>query len=273
MTRSDAKLLEAASAGERSAIERLLTREASRIHRFALRMCGDPEDAKDVTQDTMLAAARGIRDFRGDASLPTWLYTIARSFCSKRRRRSVAIREGSPESEASPSIEALPDPGRGPDEVMEGKELGSALERAITALDPKYREVLVLRDIEGLTAAEVAGVMGIGADAVKSRLHRARVALRAAVVPQLGIPFAAEPSLPGCPDILTMLSRHLEGDLTKGVCAQMEAHLLACPQCRGRCDSLRRTLQLCRDAQQPEHLPPAVATAIRAALRGVLARP
>jgi len=262
--------IEAARAGDPAALDRLLAGQAARIYRFGMRMCGDPEEAKDVMQDTLLAAARGIAGFRGDASFPTWLFTIARSFCSKRRKKAAIAQ--SLASEAAPAADAVLDPARSPDEIVEGKEIEDVLERAIAALDPKYREVLVLRDVEGFTAPEVAEVLGIGVDAVKSRLHRARLSVREAVAPRLGIPFAAEERGPACPDVLAMLSRHVEDDLRADVCAEMEQHLLGCPRCRGRCDSLRRTLALCR-AQPVADVPPAIAASVRAALRDFLAHP
>jgi hypothetical protein len=105
--------------------------------------------------------------------------------------------------------------------------------------------VLVLRDVEGLTAPEVAEVLGIGVQAVKSRLHRARLVVRARVAPLLGIveqPAAAEGT---CPDVLMLLSRHLEGEIGTEVCAEMERHLQGCGRCKGACESLKRTLALC----------------------------
>src|SRR6476619_4480129 len=88
MQQSDAELIEALRSGDEKALAALLARHAPAIYRFGLRMCRDPEDARDVVQDTLLAAARGVRDFRGASSLSTWLYTIARSFCLKKHRRS-----------------------------------------------------------------------------------------------------------------------------------------------------------------------------------------
>src|SRR5215468_5144634 len=86
MDPADAQLLEALHRGDEHALETLLARHAPSIYRFGLKMCRDPEDAKDIVQDTLLAAARGIREFRGASSLSTWLYTVARSFCIKKRR-------------------------------------------------------------------------------------------------------------------------------------------------------------------------------------------
>ena len=81
-------LLERARLGDRQAIEELLARHQAQVYRFGLRMCRNPEDAEDVLQETLLAMARGVRDFRGASSISTWLYTIARSFCIKKRRTS-----------------------------------------------------------------------------------------------------------------------------------------------------------------------------------------
>lgn len=85
---SDAELVSAAQRGDRLAMGRLLERHQAKVYRFGMRMCRGEDDAKDVLQETLLAAARTLPDFRGASSLSTWLYTIARSFCIKQRRRS-----------------------------------------------------------------------------------------------------------------------------------------------------------------------------------------
>ncbi len=239
-------------------------------------MCRDPEDAKDVLQDTLLAAARTMRDFRGASSVSTWLYTIARSFCVKKRRRSKFAPEHEESLEAEPDgeVRSIADPGRGPDETLAGKQIEAALERAIGSLQPMYREVLVLRDVEGLTAPEVAEVLGITVEAVKSRLHRARVSVRESIAPLLGIPeeaprAAATEGAAGCPDILQLFSKHLEGEISANVCAEMERHLGKCARCAGRCESLRRTLALCKNEPLPE-VPAPVQATVRTALRQFL---
>jgi RNA polymerase sigma-70 factor (ECF subfamily) len=285
MQASDATLLDRARTGDRPALEELIGRHQRRVYRFGLKMCRDPEDAKDVLQETLLAAARTVKDFRGASSVSTWLYTIARSFCIKKRRRS----KFAPEQEESldtrePGLEArqVADPSRAPDDELAGRQVEAALERAISGLDPMYREVLVLRDVEGLTAPEVAEVMGLSVEAVKSRLHRARVAVREAVAPLLGAtaPAASTPGgVPagaaaapgaGCPDIVELLSRHLEGEISASSCAEMEQHLTRCPACQSRCDSLQRTLALCRAAPLPE-VPKAVQADVRRALQKFIA--
>jgi RNA polymerase sigma-70 factor (ECF subfamily) len=262
---SDDALLAAARAGQRPALETLLERYQERVFGFGLRMCGDSEDAKDVLQDTLLAAARTIGDFRSDSSVSTWLYTIARSFCIKRRRRS----KFAPADQLSLDRDTLGVPSSmpGPDELASHGEVKRALARALEALDPASREVLILRDIEGLTAPEVAKVTGASVDAIKSRLHRARMVLRDRLATSLGdIP---PTPAPGCPDVLMAFSHQLEGDLEPRLCAELQGHIHGCPACRATCDSLKRMLAVC--ASGPEGpVPDAVRDAVRAALRAAL---
>ena len=83
----DVELLRAAQTGDEAALDELLARHEKQVFRFGLRMCGSEEDARDVLQETLVAAFQGLPNFRGDADISTWLYQIARSFCSKARRR------------------------------------------------------------------------------------------------------------------------------------------------------------------------------------------
>jgi RNA polymerase sigma-70 factor (ECF subfamily) len=272
---SDADLVTAAQQGDRIALGRLLERHQAKVYRFGMRMCRGEEDAKDVLQETLIAAARTLPDFRGASSLSTWLYTIARSFCIKQRRRSKFAPESVESLDAGEGSKAalqLPDPGRTPDEALDGRRLEAALDDAIGALEPKYREVLVLRDVEGLSAAEVAEVLDLSVEAVKSRLHRARVAVRERVAPALH-PGLEAPAVPGpsCRDVVDAFSRRLEGEIDPNLCAELESHLQSCPACQARCDSLRATLTLCRSAGAAP-VPPDVVSSVREALRRFLAK-
>jgi RNA polymerase sigma-70 factor (ECF subfamily) len=270
MEATDEQLLEEARAGDRRALEAILARHQPRVYRFGLRMCRDPEDAKDVLQETLLAMARGVKDFRGASSVSTWLYTIARSFCIKRRRRSKFAPESVESLDArAPGEEArqLADPARPADESLAGQQVEVALTRAIAGLEEKYREVLVLRDVEGLSAPEVAEIMDLSVEAVKSRLHRARVAVRQAVAPVLGLPDAVTPrGAESCPDIVQLFSQHLEGEISSTLCADMERHLSGCPACASRCASLQRTLALCKATPLPA-VPAPVQNEVRVALK------
>lgn len=271
---ADRELLAQARAGSAQALEQLLERHQAQVYRFGMRMCRDPEDARDVLQETLLAMARGVRDFRGASSLSTWLYTVARSHCIKKRRKSkfAPPQERSLETDVAQEARRLPDPARAPDEELAGRQVDRALEGAITGLEPIYREVLLLRDVEGLTAPEVAEVLGVSVQAVKSRLHRARVAVRDAVAPLLGTPDAA-PAAPGtCPDVLTRFSQHLEDEISAQDCVEMERHLAQCARCRGACDSLKNTLALCRTAGPALEVPADVQASVKRALRDFLAQ-
>ncbi len=154
------------------------------MYRYANRLCGETEAAKDLVQETFLNAYRGFNRFRGDAQVSTWLYAIASRACLRMRRK----RKGAPERELSleefiPSSEGefhlqIPVEGLSPEEALQNKELRQALNAAIDKLPKKYKMVLVLRDMEGLSAKEAGTVMGLSERAVKSRLHRARLFVR-----------------------------------------------------------------------------------------------
>ena len=267
----DHALLEAARSGDRAALEAFIERHQSRVLRFGLKMCRDAEDARDVAQETLLAAARSVARFREASSPSTWLYTIARSFCIKKRRRSkfapaaVVPLDG----EGREAALDVPDPRRDPEQELDDRRIAAALDAAIGGLDPKYREILVLRDVEGLAATEVAEVTGLGVEAVKSRLHRARVQVRERLAPLLGrIPAPAST----CPDVLGLFSRHLEDEIDPGTCAEMERHLAACPRCEAACDSLKHVLSLCRRSVVPD-VPSDLQESIRAGIRAFLAHP
>lgn len=251
----DGALVAAARSGDPEAVEEFLRAQQPRLLRFGLRMCGSPEDAGDVLQDTLIAMARTLPRFRGDSSVATWMFAIARSFCIKKRRR----RKGAPAA-----VEGLrgdePDARPTPEDVALGSERVALLERAIRALPPASREVLLLRDAEGLSAAEVASVLGVGERAVKSRLHRARRAVRDALSPAAPAPGTA------CPDVVDLLSRKTEGQVTPAICARMEAHVAACPRCEALCSSFRETLALCRALPVPA-APAGVDAMFRAAAR------
>jgi RNA polymerase sigma-70 factor (ECF subfamily) len=269
---TDDELLAAARQGDAAALEALLVRYQPHLYRFGLRMCGNVEDAGDVAQESLISMARSLRDFRGDSSVSSWLYTIARRFCIKKRRRSkfAPAREESLDAPGTEATERLADPAPSPEQTANNRELAAALARAIDALDPAQREVLVLRDVEGLPAPEVARVLSISVDAVKSRLHRARVAVRRDLAPLFGRAATEAPRDAMCSDVLTLFSQHLEGEIDPNVCARMEAHVAQCRHCRHACESLKRTLALCRQLPTPD-VPASLAASVRAAIQAAVA--
>jgi RNA polymerase sigma-70 factor (ECF subfamily) len=173
-----------ATGDQRSQFDRIYRDHVDLIYRYANRLCGETEAAKDLVQETFLNAYRGFKDFRGDARISTWLYTIASRACLRMRRkkkgepeRELSLEEFVPTSEGEFRLQ-IPVDGLSPEEAFQNKELRQALDQAIEKLPKKYRMVLVLRDMEGLSAKEVGTVMGLNERAVKSRLHRARLFVR-----------------------------------------------------------------------------------------------
>jgi RNA polymerase sigma-70 factor, ECF subfamily len=272
MEARDNDLLNDLQRGDDHAVEELLQRYQSKIYRYGMKMCRDPEDAKDVLQDTLLTMARSLRSFRGASSLSTWLYTIARSFCIKKLRKSkfAPVEEISLSGVDSDYSGPVSPPSEQPDHIFSSKELGTYLNKAVQSLDPMYRDVLLLRDVEGLSAPEVAEVLGLGVDAVKSRLHRARLAVREQMEPLLGIESKpAVAAMESCPDVLMLFSRHLENEIDPDICKTLELHLAKCAHCRASCESLKQTLTLCRNSLEvpvPLHVQESVRKAIRHSL-------
>jgi len=258
------QLLERARDGDPAALEQLLIAVQPQLYRFSMKMCRHTEDAEDVLQDSMMTLARSFRDFRGASSLSTWLFTIARSFCIKKRRKSkfAPEREESLEQLAPSEQARIRSAGQDPHQRAESAEIWQQVQAGIQRIEPAYREVLVLRDIEGLRAKEVAEVVGISVPAVKSRLHRARVQLREQLA---ATPYRPQP---GCPDIRTVFSKHLEGDLSPDICSSMEAHVATCPACAAECHGLKTALNACSAA--PCEVPAAVQGRVKAALRKAL---
>jgi RNA polymerase sigma-70 factor (ECF subfamily) len=235
----DPSLIVRAKDGDRAALESLLQDIAPLVQRFGLRMCRHQADAEDVLQDTLLAVARHLGEFEGRSSLTSWVFTLARTACA-RRRRGAKNRPHLPEDAALDRPASTGDPELAADR----NELRVALEQALLALPEEQREVLLLRDMEGLSAQEAAQSVGISVEALKSRLHRARASLRKAF--DAARSRETPPAGARCPDVLEALSRKLEGDLTVQDCADMEAHVAQCEACAAACAALKTALGVCR---------------------------
>lgn len=258
------RLLEQVRLGDDEALEALLARVQPKLYRFSMKMCRHSADAEDVLQESMLAIARSVRSFRGDSSVSTWLFKVTRSFCIKKRRHKKLEPERSESLDdlrrRAPAELTSSDPD--PLEQAETGELWRQVHEAVQRLDPAHKEIVLLRDIEGLRAKEVAEIIGISVGAVKSRLHRARRELRDLV---LSAPH--EPQS-GCPDIRQMYSMHLEGDLSADLCSSMEAHVQGCARCAQECEGLKETLEACSAA--PDRVPTAVQQRVKRALGRLL---
>jgi RNA polymerase sigma-70 factor, ECF subfamily len=168
-------LLEAAQSGDHLALERLLESHRATVFRYGLRYCKTSEDAEDAVQETLWAASRSIKGFRRAAAVTTWLFTIVRNKCYRLTKRWHS------EPDLADVLPHIPDPTDSLEEQVEATQIQKILATALTKLEATYREVILLRDVEGLTAPEAAQRLNISVQALKSRLHRARIELRAAV--------------------------------------------------------------------------------------------
>lgn len=180
----DAELVDRLKRGDEEAFVGLLRRYQGKVYRLAMNMTRNSQDAEEATQDVFLTVYRKIGDFDGRAAFSTWLYRVASNaaLMKLRGRRSEphhSIEEEGPAfGPDGHHARPIADWSELPEDQLLSAERRRALEQAIEALPPDYKAVVVLRDIEGLSNQEVAEIVGATVLAVKSRLHRARLALR-----------------------------------------------------------------------------------------------
>ena len=184
----DRELLARAQAGDTRAVEALVERHQDPVYGLAFRMLRSEADAAEVTQDTFLSAYQSLATFRGDAQVSTWLHRIAAnaaiSRLRKRKQAQAAEDElNAPEFSERGGLTELPRPEwakAAEDQVLDA-ELGQAIRRASDGLPEAYREVFLLKDVDGLSYDQISEITGDSVPAIKSRLHRARLALREAI--------------------------------------------------------------------------------------------
>ncbi len=245
--------------GDTKAMEELLAKVAPAVARFGRRMCKNSADAEDVLQDTLLNIATHLGEFEGRSSLNSWVFALTRSACTRHRRGLKNKPHVNEDDIAEPASHEA-----SPEDRAADHELADALTRALDALSEEHREVVLLRDVEGLTAPDAASALGISVEALKSRLHRARAALKAELAPLLETD-AARPSS-GCPEVVALWSSKLEGDLSANDCATMEKHILTCSACARACDALKTALSACRSSGTAP-VRPEVQRLVKAAVR------
>jgi RNA polymerase sigma-70 factor (ECF subfamily) len=239
------------------AIPRLLDLYGGRIYGLGLRLCGGPDEAQDLVQETFLNAFRHWDRFEGRSEPSTWLYTIAARACQRLHRK----RSGEPEH-LEPLEELLPQPGQavpdlsvleGPHEERVRREMQERLEAALARLPVEFRLPLVLKEIAELPLAEVARVLGLKEETVKTRLHRARLKLRKEL--DAALPRGPVPPPPASRQVCLDLLRAKQEAMDRGVPFIPQGEICA------RCQAVFGTLDLARDACQEigrGNLPPAV---------------
>lgn len=175
----DLELARRAGGGDREAFAALVARHQASVYRLARHVAGTRDEAEDVLQQTFLSAWQGVSRFRGESSVRTWLLTIARNAAVTRR-----VRAGREPIDATPLDDLGIRAGWGgpnPEQLAVAAEQQQRLAAGLAALAPDEREILTLRDLEGLAGEDVAAMLGLTTAAMKSRLHRARLRLAAAV--------------------------------------------------------------------------------------------
>ncbi|ADJ44471.1 RNA polymerase sigma-70 factor, ECF subfamily [Amycolatopsis mediterranei S699] len=176
----DAELLARAAGGDHTAFGALVREHTPRMYRVALRITGSAAEAEDVVQEAWLAAWRSLAGFRQESAVSTWLYRVVTNSALavlRRRRPTVSLDDPDPQSTVDSALFAAAVPG--PEgRVVRAEEVDAVL-RAVGRLEVSQRVPLVLRELEGLSYEEVADVLDVNVGALRSRLHRARVALLA----------------------------------------------------------------------------------------------
>lgn len=180
-----ASLIRASQAGSHAAMERLLMKAQEVAYRFSLLVCGHADDADDAMQEALLKTYRYAAQIQQPEAFRTWLYRTVKNACLISRRKRVheparvwSLDEPVVGDDGHAQALDVVDPGRRPDEIMANTRLRRRLRVALQTLDPAYREIVFLREVEGLSTKEVAAVVGISEANVKTRLHRARLMLR-----------------------------------------------------------------------------------------------
>ncbi|CCW35816.1 RNA polymerase, sigma-24 subunit, RpoE [Chthonomonas calidirosea] len=181
------RLIERSKEGDRRAFDALVRMHEKRVYNLAYRLCGNYDEAGDITVEAFLRVYQAINSFRGDANFSTWLYRIVTNVYLDRRKRQKNRKtlslEEYVELEESQVTRQIEDPSPGPEELAEAQQRQELLQKAIESLPEYQRAMIVLYHVDGLSYEEIAEVLSLPIGTVKSRLNRARLALREKLEP------------------------------------------------------------------------------------------
>ena len=192
MTREqEAAIIKQVLEGDVNAFEGLVKEYEKNVYNLALRMTGDPEDAADMAQDAFIKAYSSLSSFRGDSKFSVWLFRIVSNLCldflrSRKRRPTVSL---SVENDEGEDMEfEIADESQSPETLLEQKLTREAVRCGLDSLPPEQRQILLLREIQGLSYEEIAQVLELESGTVKSRIFRARKRLSAFLLRDGNIP-------------------------------------------------------------------------------------
>lgn len=178
---NEPELIARAKAGDQAAFEQLVVENQNRVYSLALRMLGDPEDAQDAAQEAFLNAWRALPTFKGESSFSTWVYRLTSNACIdhlRRRKRRREVEAASLTGEEGERDWEPADHQADPALQTERRMAQEAVEEALQALPDHQREILVMRELSGLSYQEIGQVLELDLGTVKSRIARARLALK-----------------------------------------------------------------------------------------------
>jgi RNA polymerase sigma-70 factor, ECF subfamily len=182
----DRLLVDRFKSGDKSAFDEMVSRYWARIYSMVNQLLRNPQDAEEVTQDAFIRAHRGLANFRGESAFSTWLYQIATNLARNRywywwrRKRDQSVSFDMPLGPDNDTTLAdiIPSQVETPDDITVTQEFVSRIGRGMERLNPKHREILILRNVKNLSYDEIAAILHISVGTVKSRIARARESLR-----------------------------------------------------------------------------------------------
>lgn len=196
MTREqEREIIDRVLSGDTEAFEALVLEHQNKVYSLALRMVGNEEDARDMAQEAFIRAFSSLTGFRGDSKFSVWLYRLTSNICidflrSRAKKRTVSMTWTDDEGDDAGELE-IPDERFSPEGQFDRASIRESVQRGLDSLSPQYREILVLREINGLSYEEIGRVLGIEEGTVKSRIFRARkklcdFLLREGNIPEFG---------------------------------------------------------------------------------------
>lgn len=254
------------------AVEQAVDLLQKTVYSFSMKICGHREDAEDTMQDVLFRSLEHLARFPDPEALAAWLYTVTKNRCRRIRRpraqaptKMMSLDELMPDHAELQAL--LEQESNSPEHQLLGAEQKRLLHKAVLGLPPKLRVVLVLHDMEELATEQIAVILGLRPGTVAVRLHRGRLTLRKEMnrilkgdaAPKTAKALGSTRSQAAartkrsvqCRDTFAKLSEYLDGNVSSSTCAEIEAHMNACPNCVAFLNDLRASIDRCKGLEIP----------------------